>query len=312
MGKKNTRKTRTSTATSKPRTRTASKRPPRFLDTSVARPLLTASKKYREYFSAVFADERLCVSRFVKMEFRRSFLVNLIEFFFVLDMPHIESVDDAAIFWSNKFKTSQLKAILQIVSKLFETQKINSSSATEKEKALLALGQLIKRYETLLEGFTDIGRHSTRCARANVPLDVDLQNIRSDLHTFLDRFNDVKTCRDRCVVDEFLLTRNRTAVERFVVLGHSLANKTETKGFKRIAENLEEILRDGSSACSCKRCEKIGDAVIALDTPRNFSIQHTDYAFDSLCDSLGQHHQRHPSEAAVLASKPTAIASSTP
>lgn len=252
------------------------------------------------------------MSRFVKMEFRRSFLVNLIRFFFVLDMAHIESVDDAAILWSNKFKTSELKAILQIISKLFDTEKIDSSSSTEKEKALLALGRLIKRYETLIEGYTDIGTHSTRCARANVTLDINLEKLREDLHGFLELFDDTKSCRDRCVVDEFLLSKKRKAVERFVALSGSLSKQKETAGFKRIVENLEDILSEGPSACSCKRCEKIGDAVIALDTPRSFSIEHTDYSFDQLCDSLGQPHQRHPSETAVLAPRPAAIGSSTP
>jgi hypothetical protein len=40
--------------------------------------------------------------------------------------------------------------------------------------------------------------------------------------------------------------------------------------------NLKKILTIGEKACDCKRCEKIGDAVIALSAPRNLQLEHTD------------------------------------
>jgi hypothetical protein len=273
-----------------------------FLDTSVARPILTGATKYRAYYSSQFKTDRLYVSRFVKMEFRRSFILNLINFFDVLDMPEIQCIDDATTLWSNRFKTSELKAVLQIIAKLFDTQRLSGSSAKDKEKALRVLGILIKRYQTLIEGYTDVGTNTTHCARAQVPLNIDLANLREDITTFFERFNDTKTCRDNCVIDKFLLARYRTEVERYVTVAKSLKTGKGNDGFKRIAENLEQILSGGPSACSCKRCEKIGDAVIALDTPRNLPIEHTDYSFDHLCSELAQPHRRHPSEVTFFAS----------
>ena len=50
----------------------------------------------------------------------------------------------------------------------------------------------------------------------------------------------------------------------------------------------------GERACDCKRCEKIGDAIIALDAPRDLRLEHTDSSFDYLCPSIKQPHYKHP------------------
>ncbi|HLC26572.1 MAG TPA: hypothetical protein VJM80_07355, partial [bacterium] len=67
-----------------------------------------------------------------------------------------------------------------------------------------------------------------------------------------------------------------------------------------IAENLNEILTKTVSACSCKRCESIGDAVIALDAPRNMQLEHTDKSFTHLCPPINQAHKQHPSENSIV------------
>jgi hypothetical protein len=273
-----------------------------FLDTSVARPLLTGATKYREYLRAQFADGRVYVSRFVKMELRRSFILSLINFFDVLDMESIECINDATSLWSDRFKTSELKAVLQIVTQLFDTEQLSASNPKDKGKALMALGRLIKRYQFEFDRFTDIGADTTRCARAIVSVNIDLQNLRKDISAFYERFNDTKTCRDHCVVDKFLLVRHRGTLERYIELGKHLPRGKQNEGFKAIAENLEEILTGGSSACTCKRCEKIGDAVIALDTPRDLRLEHTDNSFNHLCPPLNQPHYHHPSQAGFFAS----------
>ncbi|MEQ8957151.1 MAG: hypothetical protein RLP02_04380 [Coleofasciculus sp. C2-GNP5-27] len=45
---------------------------------------------------------------------------------------------------------------------------------------------------------------------------------------------------------------------------------------------------------------KIGDAVIALNAPRQMQLEHTDNSFDYLCPPIEQPHNKHPSENQVL------------
>ncbi|MBR8838604.1 MAG: hypothetical protein DSM106950_32540 [Stigonema ocellatum SAG 48.90 = DSM 106950] len=85
-----------------------------FLDTSVARSKLLATQTYKQYFELQFADQPLYISNYVQMEIRRSYLINLISFYFVLRLETINSISDAIALWSNRFKTSSLKAILQL------------------------------------------------------------------------------------------------------------------------------------------------------------------------------------------------------
>lgn len=275
-----------------------------FLDTSVLRPMLLGSRIYREYFSDQFGQDNLYISRYVKMEFRRSFIKALIDFYFMLDMPQMRTIDDAFSLWSEKFRTSELKAILQIAGQLFATQSLSTSNPHHKKKALIELARLIKRYQIKLNGkFKDTATDTPRCARGGVTLNLkmtDLDSIKKSLREFVDKFNDVDNCRNNCRIDTFLLTRRKTTVERYVELGNKSPKNDDTKGFKKIAENFEEVLQNGSKSCTCKRCEKIGDAVIALDAPRDMTLEHTDSSFNHLCPPIAQPHRHHRSQTAIV------------
>jgi hypothetical protein len=117
---------------------------------------------------------------------------------------------------------------------------------------------------------------------------------------FVEAFNDVERCRNKCRIDKFLLERYRKNVEGYIRVSQGLPTNKKTRGFKAIAASLQEILQAGASACSCKRCESIGDAVVALDAPREMRLEHIDHSFDQLCPPLNQLHFKHPSENAVL------------
>lgn len=272
-----------------------------FLDTSVARSKLLGTLAYKQYFESQFADQPLYISNYVQMEIKRSYLINLISFYFVLHLETINNIGDAIALWSNRFKTSELKAILQLIPQLFSIHQLNFSSPQDKEKALSILGIYIKRFELILRRkFNNTNIDSTACARALVSLNVDLKNPVLGLKQFADEFGDVKTCRSKCQIDQFLLVQYRSEISRLVEQASQLPKNTNTRGFINIANNLKEILAVGATACDCKRCEKIGDAVIALDAPRNMRLEHTDNSFDYLCPPINQPHYKHPSENQIV------------
>lgn len=272
-----------------------------FLDTSVVRPLFSGTSAYKQYFRNHFNIDQCYVSNYVQMEFRRSYLNNLISFYNILDLPTIPTLDDAITFWSNKFKKSELKAIIQLVSQLIAEQKLNFKLAKDKPKALQVIGMYIKRLDIKLRRqFKNIGKDSTRCARAIVPLHVSLDSLTADFKRFVDAFNDKKNCRNNCGIDRFVLNRYRSQVEDYINLSSQIPKNNDNKGFIDITENLKAILTDGVRICSCDHCEHIGDAIIALDALCNIRLEHTDRSFDHLCDSIGQPHYRHPSETEII------------
>ena len=276
-----------------------SKKTKRFLDTSVARPIILGSSFYREYFETAFEGSELYTSKFVQMEFRRSYVVAAIEFYFLLEMDTIPTIGDAFAIWSDKFQSGKLKAILQLTSPLFSAHKLDFTDPADKPKALTALGALIKRYEHKLWKYKDVGINTPRCARSTIAITTN-GGLKKDLKRFIDLFQDTKGCRSKCTIDKFLLSRYRAKVDRYIQSATQLTTNEGTKGFKKIANNLQLIVSKDGRNCTCKMCEKIGDAIITLDSPESMSLEHTDLSFNQLCDLIGKKHQHHPSQPTVV------------
>ncbi|RUS94430.1 hypothetical protein DSM106972_093250 [Dulcicalothrix desertica PCC 7102] len=272
-----------------------------FLDTSVARSLILATQLYQHYFKSQFNGKNIYISNYVRMEIKRSYLINIISFYFILRMDTINNIGDAISLWSNKFKGSELKAILQLIPQLFGTRQFNFYSKEDKEKAIAALVIYIKRFDlTLRKSFKNTNKDLTACSRAMVPLSVDLKNPTPGLKKFADEFGDIKSCRSKCQIDQFILVEYKKSIEQLIQIASQLPKNTNTRGFINIVTNLKEILKTGATACDCRRCEKIGDAIIALDAPRNMQLEYTDNSFDYLCPTINQPHYKHPSENRVV------------
>lgn len=275
-----------------------------FLDTSVAYKMLLGTRVYKRYFATQFGADPCYISAYVLMELKRSYLVNAIAFYFLLNLPTVSTLDEAAKLWSNNFKGSQLKAGLQLyaeIQKLCDAHQIKSSLPSEKQRVLQVFGLYLKRVERKMRcQFTDISQDTTHCARAIVPLQSTLETLPDGLRRFLEAFEDTTTCRNKCSIDDFILRRHRNEIESYIRQAEQLPNNQHSRGFIKIADNLRDIVEKGGTACSCKKCESIGDAVIALQAPRTIRLEHTDNSFNHLCQPLNQSHHQHPSESAVV------------
>jgi len=272
-----------------------------YLDTSIVRKRLLGPKIYQNYLDSQFGNDPCYISKFIQMEFKRSYLINIISFYFNTRLPTMETIDDALSYWSDKYRSSELKAIIQLVADVIKIRAIDFSNPQDKQKALRQLGRYIKRIELKLRReLKDIGKDSTRCERAAVPLKADPEDIASGFKNFFVAFNDEESCRKRCHVDSFLLNRYLSEIEKYVKKADGLPTDNSTKGFKRIAENLKKLLEKGGKLCSCRMCGNIGDAIIALDAPRNMVLEHIDRAFDYLCPIICQLHKRHPSTSLLI------------
>ncbi|MGB5293829.1 MAG: hypothetical protein WBP34_02655 [Thermoanaerobaculia bacterium] len=270
-----------------------------FLDTSVVRSLFSGTSAYREHLRSEIGLGRKYISNYIEMEFRRGFLVHLMEFYAWLELPTNRTYGEALRSWSHQWG-GRLKAVMQLAGDLCDVQGLDPDDPSDKGKALLAIGRMIRRYELKLKGcFRNTGSDRTQCARATVKLSARLASLSEDLTAFQQRFNDKESCRKACRIDDVLLDRYRTEVARYVELA---AAETDpgAKQFKKIAEHLDGLLQKGPAACTCYRCGQVGDAVIALESPRNCRLEHTDTSFDYLCSSIGQDHKRHGHERAFF------------
>ncbi len=277
---------------------------PSFLDTSVLRSLLLGTETYRNYLQQALDPRSPHTSSYVQMEMRRSFLINLIAFYFIVSLDTIPTLNDAISFWNNEFKTSRLKAFIQFLPELttlIHAHQLDSSNPNDKENILYLIGLYIKRFELILRRkFPNTGQDATACTRALIPLQIKLDEMAQGLKTFLEKFEDTKTCREQCRIDQFLLEEHRSSLETYIQQATQLKQSKENKGFIEITTSLQTILEGGAKACSCTRCSKIGDAVIALDAPRTMQLEHSDRSFNYLCPPIEQSHRLHPSENQII------------
>jgi hypothetical protein len=263
---------------------------------------MLGAKAYRDYFHDKLGGSSAFISIYIQMEMRRSFLRNVISFYSTLELPRISTIGDAVALWSDKFKSSESKAVLQLISALLgDTNALDSSSSADKNKALTVLGQFIVRFEAKLRTtFTDASKDTTHCARALVPLPFYPEQMSRGFQEFIAGFDDTDTCRSKCTIDNVILRRYKKEVDDYIATAKTLKRSVATSGFLDITEQLNDIVKKGPAACSCNRCVKIGDAVIALDAPREMRLEHVDRSFNELCDLIHQPHKQHPSQSVVL------------
>lgn len=273
--------------------------PKHFLDTSVAYPLLfSAPGAYKEHLASQLARERCRISSYVQMELRRAHLLPLIDFYFTLDLPAMKTASEAMDLWAERFQIRSLKALLRFLAELFATHRIEIDSFAHKETALRVLGITIKRiWGRIRRAFKVIRGNPTRCGRLSVKLDAPLPKLRSGLKAFADEFTNEGACRSRCKVDEYLLDECRVQTREYVRMAATM-KKSHNPKFHAIAEVLRLLHERSRDACTCKRCTSVGDAVIALQAPRDMCLEHVDRSFDKLCPPLGQPHRRHLSRSA--------------
>ncbi|MEM7078983.1 MAG: hypothetical protein AAF513_10180 [Pseudomonadota bacterium] len=118
--------------------------PTPFLDSSLVQPILVSSHLYRQYLINTFQENQPYISNYAQMEVKRSLLVPLIDFYFVLSMPFIQTVSDGFAYWRNQFRQSELKAAFIAIDPLFGNGQIRSSHPEDKAHAVQLLGRYIK------------------------------------------------------------------------------------------------------------------------------------------------------------------------
>jgi hypothetical protein len=278
-----------------------------FLDTSILRHKIHGSSKYKQYLSEQIGDKDVYVSKYVKMEFNRSFLCNLINFYFTLHMPCYKTVSDAVAVWSDRFKSSELKAIIQFIAIYLSTHNLDLNDIKEKNKSLRLIESYIKRIALTTQGhFKDIGTNSARCGLADIELGTsDEMTAYDDIQKFKENFDNKSKHGNECNVAKFLMVKFKSQVKKYIDSADKISSPSSSKnrGFVNIANSLK-LIQDGKEGCSCKVCEKIGDVIVALEMPPNMRMETVDYSFEHLCPLINKKVFRHPSQIKIVENAP--------
>jgi len=215
-------------------------------------------------------------SFFIRMEYLRGVILNLIEFYYLL--KESDSVSDALIDWSQKVNQERkLKIVLMTISKWL----VGHEDWQSREKSMRRLGDLIVRlvYE-FDDTFKDLAKDRLKCrlGRVRFPHCTFHEGM---LLRFYERFKAIQNSIPPCELCNFKAKQERAMSRRGIDL-YSQAQRQKFatfKGFVAQAERLEEAVATKDKVPKCRWCERLGDSIIILQAPAKAIVVTADRAF---------------------------------
>jgi hypothetical protein len=247
-----------------------------FLETSGVISELHGHSLQQAAVRSAVGDGRVEISNFIRMEYLRGLVLNLIELYFLIE--ECDTVSDALIDWSQKVaQERKLKIVLMTIAAWIT----NQEEWQAKEKSLRRLGDyIVRQVYTFDETFSRRSRDPMRCqlGRFLFPKRTFHPEMLLD---FYDRFKTVQRGVPNC---DLCLFRDRQ--RRFLLAqGIDLYSPVRRDEFRRHrgyvvqAERLNEAEATTETAPRCRWCERLGDAIIALHTPPKALLVTADRAF---------------------------------
>lgn len=221
-------------------------------------------------------DGHVEVSNFIRMEYLRGAILNLIELYFLIKDE--DSVSDALITWSQKVhQERKLKVVLMTIPQWLTDQE----DWKAKGKSMRRLGDEIVR---LVCAFDEVYRARTRDV-----LRCELGKVffarrafdETILLEFYDRFRRIQRGVPRCDLCAFrAVAHRRMLAERVDLCSEARRDEFRAyKGYVAQAHRLEAAAASPETAPRCRWCEQLGDSVIVLHMPKKAALVTADRAF---------------------------------
>lgn len=216
------------------------------------------------------------VSLFIRMEYLRGFVLNLIELYFLIKESN--SVDDAIIDWAQKImQERKLKVFLITMTQWL----CGHSDWQDSLKSLRRLGELIVR---LVREFDEYfpsrvrDRPSCRLGKLQFPNAAFREAV---LLRFYERFKEIQESIPDCELCRFREWQQRYLSRQAIDLCSESQRHThrDYKGYVAQAERLEAEVAKTDAHAKCRLCERLGDSIIVLQMPTKATLVTADLAF---------------------------------
>ncbi len=260
-------------------------RPPCLLDTTAVVYQLHGHSLQQAAVREAVAGRDVEVPVFVRMEYLRGIVLNLIEMWCLI--RESVTVQDAFVDWSQKIRQERkLKIVLMTVPQWL----VSHEGWASKDKTLRRLGDLILR---LVWGFDEVYPRPPADPLACVlgRVDIPRQSYEDDLLLdFYERFKAIQEGVPDCQLCEFRQAQRRRLRRRQINLTGSGAKRQHAKnqGFLRQAEVLQEAEATKARTPHCSWCGRLGDTIISLQARRGVAVVTADRTFTALGQLLGQ------------------------
>lgn len=263
-----------------------------FLDTSGVIYEMHGHSLMRKAVQAAIADGHVEVSNFIRMEYLRGIILNLIDLYSLF--KESDSVSDALIDWSQKVNQDRkLKVVLMTINGWL----VNQEDWQARDKSMRRLGDLIVRFVSRFdESFPTRIKDELQCQLGRVGFSG--HTFSEDmLFEFAKRFTAIQNSTPTCRLCEFKLRRRRHLTSKDIdICSASQREKFRSnKGFVKQAERLESAAATTDTSPKCRWCEQLGDSIIALHVHREAIIVTADKAFLAFGEILNRQVQLLPS-----------------
>lgn len=263
-----------------------------FLETSGVIYELHGHSLMQEAVREATAGCRVEVSNFIRMEYLRGVILNLIELYFLI--KESDSVSDALIDWSQKVaQDRKLKVVLMTVHGWL----VDQEDWQAEEKSARRLGDLIVRYVYQFdETFKGRAKDHLSCQLGRVRIPKRTFN-EAMLLRFYDRFKRIQQTVPSCNLCGFKDWQQRNLTHQGIDL-FSASQRQEfksNKGYVKQAERLEKAVETKETAPKCRWCERLGDSIISLHYSPKAILVTADRAFVAFGSILNREVRRLPS-----------------
>ena len=256
-----------------------------LLDTSAVVHQLHGHTLQQTAVREAVAGAELLVPVFIRMEYLRGVILNLIEMWCLI--RESVSVQDAFIDWSQKVRQERKLKVILMTSPNWLGEHEDWRS---KDLTLRRLGDLILRMiRDFDEAYLDPPDDPLACVLGR--LDIPRRGYDDDLLLdFYQRFTAVQEGVPDCRLCEFRKAQHQRLRRRQIDLISPDVRSifASNPGFVRQSEQAEEAANTKARAPSCGWCERLGDTMIALQVERGASVVTADRAFVPLGELLGR------------------------
>ena len=256
-----------------------------LLDTSTVVHQLHGHTLQQAAVRATITGREVFVPVFVRMEYLRGVILNLIEMWALI--RESVTVQDAFIDWSQKIRQERkLKVILLTVPQwLGGHEDWGSKLVTLRRLGDLTL-RMIREFD---ETYPQPPDDPLACVLGRI--DIPRQGYDDDLLLdFYQRFTAVQEGVPDCRLCDFRkATRQRLRRREIALTGPDVRSRfASNPGFIRQSEQAEQAGKTRARAPACSWCERLGDTIIALQPERGVEVVTADRTFVPLGELLGR------------------------
>lgn len=257
-----------------------------YLETSAQIKRLFGHSAHKKIISELLKGKKIYSSFFVFREFKQTIILPLVDFYFVLSEE--KNFHDAVSVYLDKTRSIRdTKGFGQHVTAMLLENKTRNDLNNDKNKALIEIKKTILSLYFTFESIINNNFVANISSFNNSKIKLGITD--QDFNNFKEQI----VCNKHCGQEKFW--SKQKDILQVLINQENIDKFKSNKGYFKVVAILKEIYSDFSRADMITRCNALGDAIIAIECPKNFRLISLDKAFIAFCIILQKKYLIIPS-----------------